>query len=140
MNPNATPIVGFYPISFEIDMNGKNMIWQGVVLLPFINKKQPLNWTSLLNPRGTLALPSPSSHNPRSVLAQSPGYHVPRRRPTIPGMSLPDPRGVPALPSLTIVLQSLGCSRSTPGAPLLYHPSPSPAVSTAFILNITLHY
>jgi len=41
VNPKS-PILDFYPENFQIDMNGKKNIWEGIVLLPFIDQKRLL--------------------------------------------------------------------------------------------------
>jgi len=42
MIQDNSPISNFYPENFQIDMNGKKNVWEGIVLLPFIEQKKLL--------------------------------------------------------------------------------------------------
>ncbi|KAH7320318.1 hypothetical protein B0I35DRAFT_451128 [Stachybotrys elegans] len=43
MTNEDSEIIDFYPEDFEVDLNGKKMVWQGVALLPFIDMKRLLS-------------------------------------------------------------------------------------------------
>lgn len=51
MTEEESPIIDFYPETFQIDMNGKKMAWQGVALLPFIDPPRLLEAMSLHYPK-----------------------------------------------------------------------------------------
>ena len=38
-----SPVKDFYPVDFETDLNGKQMEWEAVVLIPFISEERLLN-------------------------------------------------------------------------------------------------
>ncbi|CAM0137158.1 5'-3' exoribonuclease 2 [Umbelopsis sp. WA50703] len=42
MTDEFSPIIDFYPVDFDVDMDGKKWEWQGVVKLPFIDKNRLL--------------------------------------------------------------------------------------------------
>ena len=45
-----SPLAGWYPLDFKIDMNGKKNSWEGVVLVPFIDEKALLAASESIDP------------------------------------------------------------------------------------------
>src|SRR4051812_25187912 len=42
MTEPTSPIIDFYPLDFEIDMNGKKQDWEAVIKIPFIDQTRLL--------------------------------------------------------------------------------------------------
>ncbi|KAJ3362975.1 5'-3' exoribonuclease 2 [Allomyces javanicus] len=73
MTSDKSEIIDFYPVDFEVDLNGKKHAWQGVALLPFIDEQRLLKAINeryphmseadhRLNSRGTEVMMVSSSH------------------------------------------------------------------------------
>jgi 5'-3' exoribonuclease 1 len=43
MTAPDSPILDFYPLKFEKDLNGKKADWEAVVLIPFIDERRLLD-------------------------------------------------------------------------------------------------
>lgn len=50
MTSPQSPIIDFYPLEFETDINGKKVDWEALVLIPFIDQHRLLR---ALEPLGT---------------------------------------------------------------------------------------
>ena len=48
----GSPILDFYPLEFEQDLNGKKAEWEAIVKIPFIDEKR------LLSAMRSMSLPS----------------------------------------------------------------------------------
>lgn len=53
MSDPTSPIIDFYPTTFEHDMNGKKQEWEAVVKIPFIDEKRLLTTMHAREPRLT---------------------------------------------------------------------------------------
>jgi len=52
MEDPSSPILEYYPVDFQIDLNGKRFAWQGVALLPFVDAERLK--TAIAEKEGTL--------------------------------------------------------------------------------------
>nr|XP_032510846.1 5'-3' exoribonuclease 1-like [Danaus plexippus plexippus] len=67
MTDEDSPIVHYYPVSFETDLNGKKNDWEAVVLLPFIDETNLLSAMSPCYQRLTEEELKRNSHGPMLV-------------------------------------------------------------------------
>jgi 5'-3' exoribonuclease 1 len=51
MMANESPIIDFYPVDFEQDLNGKQQDWEAVVLIHLIDESRLLTAMNTLYPR-----------------------------------------------------------------------------------------
>lgn len=42
MSDSNSPIIDFYPLEFELDLNGKKQDWEAIVKIPFIDSERLL--------------------------------------------------------------------------------------------------
>jgi 5'-3' exoribonuclease 1 len=55
MTDPYSPIIDFYPTSFEIDMNGKKNAWEGIAMIPFVDARRLNTALNSLDLRGVLS-------------------------------------------------------------------------------------
>ncbi len=74
MTEEDSDIIDFYPEDFEVDLNGKKMAWQGVVLPPFIDMPRLL---TAMETKYHLLSPADQTRNAmgRDVLLFSDAHH-----------------------------------------------------------------
>lgn len=47
MISDSSPVIDFYPLEFETDLNGKQHDWEAVVLIPFIDEVSDTYFTNI---------------------------------------------------------------------------------------------
>ena len=47
MTQDLSPVIDFYPVDFQTDLNGKQQDWEAVVLIPFIDEVSNMVWSFL---------------------------------------------------------------------------------------------
>ncbi|KAF7374113.1 5'-3' exoribonuclease 1 [Mycena sanguinolenta] len=104
MTSGASPIIDFYPVEFELDLNGKKQDWEAIVKIPFIDEErdalpQHASTSSRMKKgKGTPPARTPDSATTkvasrRSTRLRSPGFFPPLYRCTC----LTTPYAFPAL-------------------------------------------
>lgn len=46
----------FYPLTFDMDLNGRSMPWESIILIPFIDEKELLKYEAQLSEQGKLEM------------------------------------------------------------------------------------
>jgi len=64
MTANESPIIDFYPVDFEQDLNGKQQDWEAVVLIPFIDETRLLKAMSPLYSKMNQVESARNKHGP----------------------------------------------------------------------------
>ncbi|KAF2357382.1 putative 5-3 exonuclease [Trinorchestia longiramus] len=67
-----SPVIDFYPRTFETDLNGKQQDWEAVVLIPFIDEKRLLEAMSSESHRLTADEKRRTAHGPMYVYTYTP--------------------------------------------------------------------
>ncbi|XP_062594329.1 5'-3' exoribonuclease 1-like [Saccostrea cucullata] len=64
MTNDTSPIIDFYPVDFQTDLNGKQQEWEAVVLIPFIEEKRLIDAMKSVEHELTPAEKRRNSHGP----------------------------------------------------------------------------
>jgi len=87
MTASESPIIDFYPVDFEQDLNGKQQDWEAVVLIPFIDESALLGAMNPLYSQLSSGEAARNSHGPMWVgsytVEDSGQYRAPAYFPTI---------------------------------------------------------
>ncbi|CAH1774576.1 unnamed protein product [Owenia fusiformis] len=72
-----SPIIDFYPVEFESDLNGKQQDWEAVVLIPFIDEKRLLEAMAPMNLKMTDEEKARNQHGPHYMVQYTPEMQEP---------------------------------------------------------------
>lgn len=71
MTSQESPIIDYYPLEFEQDLNGKQQEWEAVVMIPFIDEKRLLDARAPLEHKLNIDEARRNSHGPMMVVDYS---------------------------------------------------------------------